>query len=160
MTNSVIKLVQAIEADYGTVLKCPINDSRLVAIRKFLNDGDDPIEKRPPVGIDLKIAQKLLNSKLTKQEIADILEIKEYRLQGYIRDGYLDDTIWHTFDSKRKKRRNSKYRMFKNGDYIGVGTIKELAELTHKTVQAVSYYHTEKYKSRRHTVRYRLVKVE
>ncbi|WP_334341192.1 hypothetical protein [Companilactobacillus sp. HBUAS56275] len=160
MTNSVINTVLDIEAEYGTVLKCPINDSRLVAIRKSLNDGKDPIEKRPPVGIDLKIAQKLLNSKLTKQEIADILEIKEYRLQGYIRDGYLDDTIWHTFDSKRNKSRNSKYRMFKNGDYIGVGTIKELAELTHKTAQAIRYYHTERYKLRKHTDRFRLVKVE
>ena len=158
MTNSVIKMVQAIEADYGTVLKCPINDSRLVAIRKVLNDGVDPIEKRSPIGIDLKVAQRLLNSKLTKQEIADILGIKEYRLQRYINDGYLDDTIRHTFDDKRKKR--SKYRMFKNGDYIGVGTIKELAELTHKAAQAIRYYNTEKYKHRRHTVRYRLVKVE
>lgn len=132
MTNSVISTVLDIESEYGTVLKCPINDSRLVAIRKFLNNGDDPIEKRSPIGIDLKVAQKLLNSKLTKQEIADILEIKEYRLQAYINDGYFDDTIWHTFDDKRKKRRNFKYKMFKNGDYIGVGTIKELAELTHK----------------------------
>lgn len=160
MTNAVVSTVLDIEAEYGTVLKCPINDNRLVAIRKFLNDGNDPIEKRSPIGIDLKVAQKLLNSKMTKQEIADILGIKEYRLQGYINDGYLDDTIWHTFDDKRKKRRNSKYKMFKDGEYIGIGTIKELAALTSKTVQAVSYYHTEKYKSRRHTVRYRLVKVE
>ena len=160
MTNSVVSAVLDIEAEYGTVLKCPINDSRLVAIRKFLNDGVDPIEKRSPIAIDLKVAQKLLNSKLTKQEIADILEIKEYRLQTYINDGYLDDTIWHTFDDKRKKRRNSKYRMFKNGDYIGVGTIEELAELTHKTAQAIRYYNTEKYKLRKHTDRFRLVKVE
>ncbi|MDR4934445.1 hypothetical protein RF371_11645 [Companilactobacillus paralimentarius] len=160
MTNSVVSTVLDIEAEYGTVLKCPINDNRLVAIRKFLNNGNDPIEKRSPIGIDLKVAQKLLNSKLTKQEIANILGIKEYRLQGYINDAYLDDTIWHTFDDKRNKSRNSKYRMFKNGDYIGVGTIKELAELTHKTVQAISYYHTEKYKLRKHTDRFRLVKVE
>lgn len=160
MTNSVISTVLDIESEYGTVLKCPINDSRLVAIRKFLNNGDDPIEKRSPIGIDLKVAQKLLNSKLTKQEIADILEIKEYRLQAYINDGYFDDTIWHTFDDKRKKRRNFKYKMFKNGDYIGVGTIKELAELTHKTAQAIRYYNTKKYKLRRHTDRFRLVKVE
>lgn len=160
MTNSVVSAVLDIEAEYGTVLKCPINDSRLVAIRKFLNDGNDPIEKRSPLGIDLKVAQKLLNSKLTKQEIADILGIKKYRLQRYINDGYLDDAIWHTFDDKRKKRRNSKYRMFKNGDYIGVGTFEELAELTHKTVQTISYYHTEKYKLRKHTDRFRLVKVE
>ena len=160
MTNSVVSVVLDIEAEYGTVLKCPINDNRLVAIRKFLNDGNDPIEKRSPLGIDLKVAQKLLNSKLTKQEIADILGIKKYRLQRYINDGYLDDAIWHTFDDKRKKRRNSKYRMFKNGAYIGVGTFEELAELTHKTPQTISYYHTEKYKLRKHTDRFRLVKVE
>ncbi len=160
MTNSVVNTVLDIESEYGTVLKCPINDSRLVAIRKFLNDGDDPIENRPPVGIDLEVAQRLLNTKMTKQEVADVLGIKEYRLQRYIGDGYLDDTNWHSYQGERRKKKLPRYRMFKNGEYIGIGTIKELAALTSKTVQAVSYYHTEKYKHRRHTVRYRLVKVE
>ena len=160
MTNAVISTVLDIEAEYGTVLKCPIDDSRLVAIRKFLNDGVDPVKNRPSVGIDLEVAQRLLNSKMTKQEVADVLGIKEYRLQRYIGDGYLDDGEWHSHDQERRKKKLPRYRMFKNGEYIGIGTIKELAALTNKTVQAVSYYHTEKYKHRRHTVRYRLVEVK
>ena len=84
MTNAVVNTVLDIKAEYGTVLKCPINDSRLVAIRKFLNDGDDPIENRPPVGIDLEVAQRLLNTKMTKQEVADVLGIKEYRREEII----------------------------------------------------------------------------
>lgn len=155
--TSIVPTVCEIESEYGSVIKADLFDPRLVMIRKRFNNGIDPIQEKK-LDIDIGVAQRLLDSKMTKEKIAKVFGIKENELQRYIFNGYLNDDIGKRKHDKR--RRKARFQLYKNGDYIMEGTYEEIAEATHISRASLAYYRSEKYKSRRHTTRYRLVPIK
>ena len=152
--TSIVPIVCDIESDYGSVKNADLFDERLVAIRKRFNNGVDPIVKSE-LGIDIEVAQRLLDADMTKAKTAEMLGIKEYQLNRYIINGYLTYKN-HKGTSTAKKRR---FQFYKNGDYIVSGTYSEISEITDISIASLRYYRTSKYKQRHHTDRYRLVPI-
>lgn len=74
--TSIVPIVCDIEAQYGSVIKADLFDPRLVFIRKRFNNGIDPIQEKK-LDIDIEVAQRLLDSKMTKEKIAKALGIKK-----------------------------------------------------------------------------------
>jgi len=155
--TSIVPIVCDIEQEFGSVKNADMFDKRLVLIRKRFNHGVDPIV-REKIDIDTDIAQRMLDLKMDKEDIAKFLGIPKYKLQKYITNGYLSDDIW----KQRAVRRGPskvKYKFYKNGDYVTTGTYTEISDLTKITVASLRYYRTKAYKMRRHTIRYRLVEL-
>lgn len=94
MTNSVIKLVQAIEADYGMDSKLwPENDARLKKSREwYLNHSEE--KKRNLSYRDIQKIQKSLDEQIPKKKICEIFEISSGKLAHDIEIGKLSDEKW------------------------------------------------------------------
>lgn len=94
MTNSVIKLVQAIEADYGMdPNNWPENDDRLKKSREwYLNHSEE--KKRNLSYRDIQKIQKSLDEQIPKKKICEIFEISSGKLAHDIEIGKLSDEKW------------------------------------------------------------------
>lgn len=108
MTNSVIKIVQAIEADYGiNPNNWPENDTRLKALHKrFCDPARNPEKEhksnqlykgqKPRREQKLLKAQRLLDTtNLPKYKIADQVGYNKDYFSALCTDGYLDDSKWY-----------------------------------------------------------------
>ena len=96
MTNSVIKLVQAIEADYGMdPNNWPENDARLKQSREWYIANSDEI-KRNLSYRDMQKIQKALDEQIPKKKICEIFEISRGKLAHDIELGKLSDEKWRT----------------------------------------------------------------
>lgn len=94
MTNSVIKIVQAIEADYGMdPNNWPENDARLKKLREwYLNHSEE--KKRNLSYRDIQKIQKSLDEQIPKKKICEIFEISSGKLAHDIELGKLSDEKW------------------------------------------------------------------
>lgn len=153
--TSIVPLVAECEAEFGSIKQTPINDKRLVKARKFLNHGVDPFENIE-VDFDVDAAQKMLDKGLYKQDIAEFLNTKPYKISKLIYKGVLDDSKWLNNKSDSKTR----YVFYKNGDYQMRGTMKEISALTGISVSSLKGFRTNEYKKRNHRIRYRLVEID
>lgn len=96
MTNSVIKLVQAIEADYGMDSKLwPENDARLKESREWYLEHSDE-QKRNLSYRDIQKIQKSLDEQIPKKTICEIFGISKGKLAHDIELGKLSDEKWRT----------------------------------------------------------------
>ena len=154
--TSIVPLVAECEAEFGSIKQTPINDKRLVKARKFLNHGVDPFENIE-VDFDVDAAQKMLDKGLYKQDIAEFLNTKSYKISRLIYKGVLDDSKWLKNKSDPK---NCRYAFYKNGDYQMRGTMKEISALTGISVSSLKGFRTNEYKKRNHRIRYRLVEID
>jgi len=94
MTNSVIKLVQAIEADYGMDSNnWPENDVRLKKLRKRYIKHPDEKKRNLSYG-DIQKIQKSLDEQIPKKKICEIFEISSGKLANDIKRGIFSDTKW------------------------------------------------------------------
>jgi len=94
MTNSVIKLVQAIEADYGMDSKLwPENDPRLQELHDwYLNHSEKQNRNLPYT--EIRKIQKALDEQIQKKTICEIFEISSGKLARDIELGKLSDEKW------------------------------------------------------------------
>lgn len=155
MTNSVITMVQAIKADYGTVnCKEASNDPRLKALQKRFSD---------PVGHPKKVyksdrlrkAQRLLdNTSLPKYKIAEQAGYNKDYFGALCVDGFLDDSKWYI---NRKHLYNYKY--FCDNKLIAEGTINQIAMKLGKSPSTIRGCTLSSYKKYSHIKTYKLVKV-
>ena len=96
MTNSVIKMVQAIEADYGmNPNNWPENDTRLKKIHEWYINHPDK-QKRNLSETDILRIQELLDKQMQKKKICEMFEISPGKLIRNIEMGILDDAKWKT----------------------------------------------------------------
>lgn len=96
MTNSVIKLVQAIEADYGmNPDKWPLDDPRLKKSHDWYLKHSEEKKGNLPYRDILKI-QKALDEQIPKKKICEIFEISSGKLAHDIELGKLSDVKWKT----------------------------------------------------------------
>ena len=94
MTNSVIKMVQAIETDYGTDYTLwPENDVRLKKIHEWYINHPDK-QKTDLSETDILRIQELLDTQIQKKKICEMFEISPGKLTRDIEVGILDDTKW------------------------------------------------------------------
>ena len=167
MTNSVIKMVQAIEADYGmNPNNWPENDTRLKALHKrFYDPARNPDnghksnqlykEQKPHREQKLRKAQQLLdNTNLPKYKIADQVGYNKDYFSALCTDGYLDDSKWYI---SRKHLHHYKY--FCDDKLIAEGTINQIAMKLGKNPSAIRWCTLSSYKKHEHKHIYRLVKV-
>jgi len=94
MTNSVIKLVQAIEAEYGMdPNNWPENDPRLKESHDwYLNHSEK--QKRNLPYTEIRKIQKALDEQIPKKTICEIFEISSGKLAHDIELGKLSDEKW------------------------------------------------------------------
>jgi len=94
MTNSVIKLVQAIETDYGMDPKnWPENDPRLKELHDwYLNHSEE--KKRNLPYTEIRKIQKALDEQVPKKTICEIFEISSGKLAHDIERGIFSDAKW------------------------------------------------------------------
>ena len=94
MTDSVIKIVQAIEADYGMDPKnWPENDARLKELHEWYLKHSEERKRNLPY-TEIRKIQKALDEKIPKKTICQIFEISPGKLIRDIEMGILDDTKW------------------------------------------------------------------
>jgi len=94
MTNSVIKLVQAIEADYGMDSKLwPENDPRLKKLREWYIENSEEKKRNLPY-TEIRKIQKALDEQIPKKTICEIFEISSGKLARDIELGKLSDEKW------------------------------------------------------------------
>lgn len=94
MTNSVIKMVQSIENDYGMDYKFwPENDARLKKTREWYIKHSDEKNRNLPYKDILKI-QKALDEQMPKKTICEVFEISKGKLAHDIEKGIFSDTKW------------------------------------------------------------------
>lgn len=164
MTNSVIKMVQAIEADYGTVnCKEAANDPRLKALQRRFSDPVGRPEKvylykgqKPHREQKLLKAQQLLdNTNLPKYKIADQVGYNKDYFSALCTDGYLDDRKWYI---RRKRLHN--YEYYCDNKLIAKGTINQIAMKLGKAPSAIRWCTSSGYKKYEHKHIYKLVKVK
>ena len=161
MTNSVIKMVQAIEADYGTVnCKEASNDPRLKALQRRFSD---PVEQSNQLSKEQQIhkvqrlrkAQQLLdNTNLPKYKIAEQAGYNKDYFGTLCVDGYLDDSKWYI---NRKHIHNYKY--YCDNKLISEGTINQIAMKLGKSPSTIRGCTLSSYKKYKHEHVYKLVKV-
>ena len=156
MTNSVIKMVQAIEADYGTVAcKEAANDPRLKALQKRFSD---PVGHPKKVYKNARIrkAQQLLdNSNLPKYKIAEQVGYNKDYFGKLCTDGFLDDSKWYI---SRKHLHHYKY--YCDNKLIAKGTINQIAMKLGKSPSSIRGCTLSSYKKYEHKHVYKLVKVK
>lgn len=94
MANSVIKIVQAIEADYGMDCKLwPENDARLKQLHEwYLNHSEE--KKRNLPYREIRKIQTALDEQVPKKTICEIFEISSGKLAHDIELGKLSDEKW------------------------------------------------------------------
>ena len=155
MTNSVIKIVQAIEADYGTVnCKEASNDPRLKALQRRFSD---PIEypKKVYKSTRLRKAQRLLdNSNLPKYKIAEQIGYNKDYFGKLCADGFLDDTKWYI-----NRKHLHHYEYYCDDKLVAEGTINQIAMKLGKSPSAIRGCTLSSYKKYSHIKTYKLVKV-
>ena len=106
MTNSVIKLVQAIEAEYGmNPNNWPENDVRLKWLHDwYLNHSEKQNRNMPYT--EIRKIQKALDEQVPKKTICEIFEISKGKLDSDIERGIFSDVKW----KKRQGRQNNELR--------------------------------------------------
>jgi len=94
MTNSVINMVQAIEADYGmNPNNWPENDDRLKQLHEwYLNHSEE--KKRNLPYTEIRKIQKALDEQISKKTICEIFEISSGKLAHDIERGIFSDVKW------------------------------------------------------------------
>jgi len=94
MTNSVIKLVQEIEAEYGMDPKnWPENDPKLKELHDwYLNHSEE--KKRNLPYTEIRKIQKALDEQIPKKTICEIFEISSGKLAHDIERGIFSDVKW------------------------------------------------------------------
>ena len=94
MTNSVIKIVQSIEADYGmNPNNWPENDVRLKNLHDwYLKHSEE--KKRNLSYREIRKIQKALDEQIPKKKICEIFEISSGKLAHDIELGKLSDVKW------------------------------------------------------------------
>lgn len=96
MTNSVIKMVQAIEADYGMDSNnWPENNVRLKKLCEWYIKHSEE-KKRNLSYRDIQKIQKSLDEQIPKKKICEIFEISRGTLAHDIEVGILNDVKWKT----------------------------------------------------------------
>jgi len=94
MTNTVIKLVQAIEADFGMDSKLwPENDPRLKKLREWYIENSEEKKRNLPY-TEIRKIQKALDEQIPKKTICEIFEISSGKLAHDIELGKLSDEKW------------------------------------------------------------------
>lgn len=168
MTNSVIKMVQAIEADYGmNPNNWPENDVRLKALHRRFSDPTRNVEKeyksnqlykgqQPRRSQRLRKAQRLLdNTNLPKYKIAEQAGYNKDYFGTLCVDGYLDDSKWYI---NRKHIHNYKY--YCDNKLIAEGTINQIAMKLGKSPSSIRGCILSSYRKYKHKHIYSLVKVK
>jgi len=94
MTNAVIKMVQAIEADYGMdPNNWPLDDVRLKQLHEwYLNHSEE--KKRNLTYREIRKIQTALDEQVPKKTICEIFEISSGKLAHDIELGKLSDMKW------------------------------------------------------------------
>jgi len=94
MTNSVINMVQAIEADYGmNPNNWPENDDRLKQLHEwYLNHSEE--KKRNLSYREIRKIQTALDEQVPKKTICEIFEISSGKLAHDIERGIFSDVKW------------------------------------------------------------------
>lgn len=155
MTNSVIKMVQSIEADYGTVnCKEASNDPRLKALQKRFSD---PVGHPKKVYKNTRIrkAQQLLdNSNLPKYKIAEQVGYNKDYFGKLCADGFLDDSKWYI-----SRKHLHHYEYYCDDKLIAEGTINQIAMKLGKSPASIRGCTLSSYKKYKHEHTYRLVKI-
>lgn len=96
MTNSVIKMVKAIEADYGMDSNdWPKNDARLKKLHEWYIKHPDEKRRNFSDG-NIQEIQKLLDEQIPKKKICEIFEISSGALAHDIKLGIFSDVKWKT----------------------------------------------------------------
>ena len=156
MTNpELIKLVQSIERDYGTVAcKEAANDPRLEYIHRMY-----PAEsKQPEVARNktkMKQAQHLLDTlNEPKYKIAKMVHVNSNTFSQLCSSGLLDDELWLAHRQHRFQ-----YRYYRGDKLIAKGTIKQIANKTGKTERQIRYCQLSTYRKYAHAEKYRLIRV-
>ncbi|MDT6951850.1 helix-turn-helix transcriptional regulator [Companilactobacillus alimentarius] len=155
MTNSVITMVKAIEADYGMNPKnWAEDDPRLKALQKrFSNPVEHP--KKVYKSDRLRKAQQLLdNTNLPKYKIAEQAGYNKDYFGTLCADGFLDDSKWYI---NRKHIHNYKY--YCDNKLIAEGTINQIAMKLGKSPSSIRGCTLSSYKKYKHKHVYKLVKV-
>ena len=94
MTNSVIKLVQAIEADYGMDSKLwSENDPRLKELHDWYLKHSEEKKRNLPY-TEIRKIQKALDEQVPKKKICEIFEISSGKLAHDIERGIFSDAKW------------------------------------------------------------------
>ena len=94
MTNSVIKMVQVIENDYGMdPNNWSENDPRLKELYDwYLNHSEK--QKRSLPYTEIRKIQKALDEQIPKKKICEIFEISSGKLANDIKRGIFSDVKW------------------------------------------------------------------
>jgi len=142
---TIIELVHSIEHDYGSLHNAPDDDERLKLTQKMLK------AKNYIDNVDLKLAQQLLDSGITKTEISNQLEITKDELRGLTNSDKLDDSLWQA-----KTKRAYRYRYYLDSDLLATGTVNQISVLTNRTVNQIIHYNTSVYTKFAHKHMYRL----
>ncbi|MDT6953584.1 helix-turn-helix transcriptional regulator [Companilactobacillus alimentarius] len=156
MTNSVIKMVQAIEADYGTVnCKEASNDPRLLYIHSMYKNEDQREKSLTVDESKIEKAQKLLDSEnLPKYKIAEMAGYNKDYFGTLCVDGYLDDSKWY-----EHRRSTHNYKYYCDDKLVAEGTINQIAMKLGKSPSTIRGCMQSVYRKYKHEHTYRLVKV-
>ena len=167
MTNSVIKMVQAIEADYGmNPNNWPEDDARLKALHKrFYDPARNPENghksnqlykgQKPHREQKLRKAQRLLDTtNLPKYKIADQVGYNKDYFSALCTDGFLDDSKWYI-----NRKHLHHYEYYCDNKLIAKGTINQIAMKLGKTPSTIRWCTSSSYKKYKHEHIYKLVKV-
>lgn len=96
MTNSVIKMVQVIENDYGMdPNNWSENDPRLKELHDWYLKHSEEKKRNLPY-TEIRKIQKALDEKIPKKKICEIFEISSGKLAHDIELGKLSDEKWRT----------------------------------------------------------------
>lgn len=79
-------LIYQCEMEYGDISNIPLFDERMIKIRRYFNDGEDPFEFKY-YDFDFKSAQFMLNQGISRQRIADELGVTVTGLNNLIPSG-------------------------------------------------------------------------
>ncbi|WP_369833382.1 hypothetical protein AB8P52_04090 [Companilactobacillus pabuli] len=155
MTNSVIKMVQAIEADYGTVAcKEAANDPRLKALQKRFSYTVG-LPKKVYKNARIRKAQQLLdNTNLPKYKIAEQVGYNKDYFGKLCADGFLDDSKWYI-----SRKHLHHYEYYCDDKLIAEGTINQIAMKLGKSPASIRGCTLSSYKKYEHKHTYRLVKI-
>jgi len=156
MTNpELIKLVQSIERDYGSVASKEVaNDPRL----KYIHSMYPSESKQPEVARNktkMKQAQHLLDTlNEPKYKIAKMVHVNSNTFSQLCSSGLLDDELWLAHRQHRFQ-----YRYYRGDKLIAKGTIKQIANKTGKTERQIRYCQLSTYRKYAHAEKYQLIRV-
>lgn len=157
MTSTVIKLVQAIEADYGTVnCKEAASDPRLIYIHSMYKNEDQEKSNLTTNKNKIEKAQRLLDSaNLPKYKIAELSGYNKDYFGTLCANGCLDDSKWY-----ERRRNMHKYEYYCDDKLVAKGTINQISILMGKSPSTIRGCTLSVYRKYKHEHTYRLVKVK